>query len=284
MFLIKVLSRLPFSVLYAISDLLFFLSFYVVKYRRKLVFKNLKSSFPEKSNFELREIEKAFYKNLCDYAVEMIKLLTISREELESRVKFVNPEISINYIRQGQSLLNLASHQFNWEWLLAAGSFILPGQMDFVYQPVHNKFFDQFSYACRTRFGAYGIKRDSVAREVIKRKEIVRNIAIVGDQYPGWGHDKRYPATFMHQPTVFFNGPNQLAQLTQYPVMYYAMGKVKRGYYEATIIEIAVPPFEKENTDVLKKYIEEIEKVINNDPAGWLWSHNRWKTRHLDAN
>jgi Kdo2-lipid IVA lauroyltransferase/acyltransferase len=136
MFVIKVLSRLPFSVLYAISDLLFFLSFYVVKYRRKLVFKNLKNSFPAKSNVELREIEKTFYKNLCDYAVEMIKLLTISREEIESRVKFVNPEISINYIRQGQSLLNLASHQFNWEWLLAAGSFILPGQMDFVYQPV----------------------------------------------------------------------------------------------------------------------------------------------------
>ncbi len=284
MFAIKLLSRLPFRALYGISDLLFFLSFHVVKYRRKLVFKNLKNSFPEKSHPELRKIEKRFYQNLCDYAVEMIKLLTISKEDLESRVKFVNPEVSISHLRKGQSLLNLASHQFNWEWLLAAGSFMLPGQMDFVYQPVHNKFFDQFSYACRTRFGAYGIKRDSVAREVIKRREIVRNIAIVGDQYPGWGHDKRYPATFMHQATVFFNGPNQLAQLTQYPVMYYAMRKVKRGYYEATIIEIAAPPFDKENTDVLKKYIEEIERVINNDPAGWLWSHNRWKTRHLDKN
>jgi KDO2-lipid IV(A) lauroyltransferase len=283
MFVIKLLSRLPFRALYVISDLLFVLSYYVVKYRRKLVFKNLKNSFPEKSHRELRQIEKRFYQNLCDYGVEMIKLLTISKEDLESRVKFVNPEVSVKHLRQGQSLLNLASHQFNWEWLLAAGSFILPGQMDFVYQPVHNKFFDQFSYACRTRFGAYGIRRDSVAREVIKRREIVRNIAIVGDQYPGWGHDKRYPATFMHQATVFFNGPNQLAQLTQYPVMYYAMRKVKRGYYEATIIEIAVPPYDKENTDVLKKYIEEIERVISNDPAGWLWSHNRWKTRHLNT-
>jgi KDO2-lipid IV(A) lauroyltransferase len=283
MFVIKLLSRLPFRALYVISDLLFVLGYYVVKYRRKLVFKNLKNSFPEKSHRELRQIEKRFYQNLCDYGVEMIKLLTISKEDLESRVKFVNPEVSVKHLRQGQSLLNLASHQFNWEWLLAAGSFILPGQMDFVYQPVHNKFFDQFSYACRTRFGAYGIRRDSVAREVIKRREIVRNIAIVGDQYPGWGHDKRYPATFMHQATVFFNGPNQLAQLTQYPVMYYAMRKVKRGYYEATIIEIAVPPYDKENTDVLKKYIEEIERVISNDPAGWLWSHNRWKTRHLNT-
>jgi len=283
MFAIRLLSRLPFRVLYALSDFLFIVSFYLVKYRRKMVWKNLKNSFPSKSDSELRKIERTFYKNLCDYGVEMIKLLTISKEELGRRVVFINPEVSMGYIQRGQSLLNLASHQFNWEWLLAAGSFVLPGQMDFVYQPVNNKFFDDFSYACRTRFGAHGIKRDTVAREVIRRKEIVRNIAIVGDQYPGWGHDKRYPATFMHQPTVFFNGPNQLAQLTQFPVLYYAMRKIKRGHYETKIIEIAQPPYQKENTDVLKNYIEAVENVINNEPAGWLWSHNRWKTRHLNA-
>jgi Kdo2-lipid IVA lauroyltransferase/acyltransferase len=282
MFILKLISRLPFRVLYALSDFFFVVSFHLVKYRRKMVWKNLKNSFPEKSETELRKVEKAFYRNLCDYGVEMVKLLTISQEELGRRVKFVNPEISIKYISSGQSLLNLASHQFNWEWLLAAGSFILPGQMDFVYQPVNNEFFDKFSYLCRSRFGAHGIKRGSVAREIVKRKDIVRNIAIVGDQYPGWGHDNRYAATFMHQPTVFFSGPNQLAQLTQYPVLYYAMRKVKRGYYETEIVELAKPPYEKGKADVLKNYILEIERVIANDPAGWLWSHNRWKTRHLE--
>lgn len=283
MFFLKLLSRLPFRVLYAISDFLFFLSFHVIKYRRKLVWKNLKNSFPAKSETELRKVEKDFYRNLSDYAVEMLKLLTIRKDELARRVKFKNPEVSMRYIENGQSLLNLASHQFNWEWLLAAGSFILPGQMDFVYQPISNKFFDEFSNFCRSRFGAYGIRRDSVAREIVKRRNIVRNIALVGDQYPGMGYDKKYAATFMHQPTVFFNGPNQLAALTQYPVLYYAMRKVRRGYYEATIVELAFPPFEKENTDVLKNYIVEIEKIIEQDPAGWLWSHNRWKTRHLES-
>ncbi len=284
MFALKLLSRLPFTVLYVISDFLFFVSYHLIKYRRKLVWKNLKNSFPDKSDSELRQIEKTFYKNLCDYGVETIKLLTISKEELNRRVTFINPEVSVKYLSRGQSLLNLASHQFNWEWLLVAGSFVLPGQMDFVYQPVNNKFFNEFTQICRTRFGAHGIKRDAVAREIIRRKNIVRNIAIVGDQYPGWGHDKRYAATFLHQPTVFFSGPNQLAQLTQYPVLYYAMRKVKRGYYEAKIIELSLPPYEKENTDVLKNYIREVERVIHNDPAGWLWSHNRWKTRHLKEN
>src|SRR5688572_23628651 len=134
MFILKLFSRLPLPVLYALSDFFFVVSFHLVKYRRKLVWKNLKNSFPKKSEAELRKIEKTFYKNLCDYGVEMIKLLTISREELGRRVKFVNPEVSTKYINNGQSLLNLASHTFNWEWLLAAGSFTLPGQMDFVYQ------------------------------------------------------------------------------------------------------------------------------------------------------
>ena len=283
MFFVKLLSRLPFRVLYAVSDFLFFISYHVVKYRRKLVWKNLKNSFPDKSDEELKEIEKNFYKNLSDYAVEMLKLITIGKEELKKRVVFNNPEISSRYITEGQSLLNLASHQFNWEWLLAAGSFILPGQMDFVYQPIHNKFFDRFSLECRSRFGAYGIKRDTVAREIIKRKHIVRNIALVGDQYPGYSHDKKFSTTFLNQQTVFFQGPNQLALLSQYPVMYYSMRKTGRGYYETTIVELATPPYEKGDVEVLEKYARELEKVIAKDPAGWLWSHNRWKTRHLKS-
>lgn len=283
MFAIKLLSRLPFSILYALSDFLFFASYHLIKYRRKLVWQNLKNSFPSFSDAALRKIEKDFYKNLCDYAVELIKLLTIPKEDLALRVKFVNAEVLVDILKQGQSVLCLASHQFNWEWLLTAGSIVLPEQMDFVYQPVHSKFADQFSYACRTRFGAYGIKRDTVAREVIKRRHILRKVAIVGDQYPGHGNDKRFSATFMHQPTVFFSGLNQLASMTQYPVMYFAMRKIKRGYYETRIVEITKPPYEKDSTDIITPYVDAVEKVIHADPAGWLWSHNRWKTRHLST-
>src|SRR5687768_9746144 len=101
MFFVKLLSRLPFRALYALSDFLFFISFFVVKYRRKLVWKNLKKSFPDKSDDELKKIEKAFYRNLSDYAVEMLKLITISKEELRKRVVFKNPEISSRYINEG---------------------------------------------------------------------------------------------------------------------------------------------------------------------------------------
>lgn len=278
----RLISRLPFWVLYAVSDFLFLISFHLIRYRRKMVRKNLRNSFPETAEPDLLRIEKEFYQNLCDYAVEMLKLLTIEKEDLGRRVVFKNPEVSTKYILQGQSLLNLASHQFNWEWLLTAGSFKLPGQMDFVYQPINNNFLDRFSLISRTRFGAFAIKRDEVARAIVKRKNIVRNIALVGDQYPGLPHDKKHPVRFLNQDTVFFYGSNQLALLMQYPVMFYTIQKVKRGYYDVTIVELARPPYEKDSHEVLEKYVREVERVIREKPSEWLWSHNRWKTRHLE--
>ena len=115
MFILKLLSRLPFSVLYAFSDLLFVLSYYLVGYRIKVVRKNLKNSFPEKKEDELSRIEKQFYKDLCDYGVETLKLLTISKEDLMKRLVYKNPEIAQPFADRGQSILLLTSHQFNWE-------------------------------------------------------------------------------------------------------------------------------------------------------------------------
>jgi KDO2-lipid IV(A) lauroyltransferase len=281
MFFIRLISRLPFPILYGISDFLFVVSYYLVGYRRKMVWKNLKNSFPEKTEQELRKIAREFYRNLCDYAVETLKLITIRKEELAKRMAFKNPEVVVRHLAKGQSVLILAAHQFNWEWLLVQGAIVYSVPMDFVYQSVNNKFFDNLSYQTRTRFGAYAIKRQEVAREAVKRKHILRGIAIVADQYPGYGRDKKYTTTFLNQETVFFYGVHQLAMLTQYPIVFYEMKKVKRGYYETTAIEIATPPYSKDSDYVTEAYVRAVEKGIRESPSGWLWSHNRWKKRHL---
>jgi len=282
MFFIRLLSRLPLWVLYRISDLLFAISFYVVRYRRKMVWKNMKNSFPEKTNKEISVIAHQFYRNLCDYGVEMLKLVTISEKELLRRVIFKNPEVVQNYLKQGQSMLYLTSHQFNWEWGLVSACLVYPAQMDFVYQEVNNKFFDALSLGIRSRFGGYGIKRDEVARETVKRKAIVKGISIMADQYPGYGHDKKYLTTFLNQETVFFYGSNQLGVLTQWPVIYHQIRRVKRGHYEVTCVEIARPPYEKNSSEIIENYVRAMEKSIRDYPANWLWSHNRWKRRHIE--
>lgn len=271
------ISRLPLSLLYYLSDFLFFVSYRLIKYRRAVVWRNLTRSFPEKTIDELRQIEKNFYRNLCDYAVETLKLLTISEEELRSRMVYKNLDLVKEYVQKDQSVIYLASHQFNWEWLLAAGPFYLHPAIDFVYQPQSSEFFNQFSLITRSRFGTYPIKRAQVARETIKRKRLVRGVAIVCDQFPGLDHDKRFWTKFLNQDTAFFQGISQLGVLTEYPVMFGAVRKVKRGYYEAEMLLISTPPYSKEDTSIVEYYIKATEKIIREQPEGWLWSHDRWK-------
>jgi len=281
MILFRLIARLPLPILYVISDFLFFLSYHIVRYRRSLVQRNLVRSFPEKSPAEIRSIQREFYHNLCDYAVETLKLLTIDQHDLAKRVVFKNGHILEKYKANNQSVLLLASHQFNWEWLLASGNFNLPVAIDFVYQPIQNHVVNRFLLACRTRFGAHPIKRNELAREIIRRKNLLRGVAIVADQYPGHGRDKKYLTTFLHQETAFFYGTNQLAILTQYPIFYAENRKIKRGYYEVTLINIAEPPYDRNTDEVIDRYVKAAEKVIREYPSGWLWSHNRWKKRHL---
>lgn len=281
MFFIRLLSKLSLSVLYVLSDFLFIIGYYVVGYRRRLVKRNLRNAFPQKDLTTLRKIEKEFFSNLCDYAVESLKLVTMSKEELSRRMVFTHPEVIEEFRAANQSILFLASHQFNWEWLLVSASAGFPMAIDFVYQPVKNKFFDQLTLKMRTRFGAFPIKRHEVARELVRRKHILRGVATVADQYPGYGRDKKFIAGFLNQETAFFMGTNQLALLSQYPAVYYKTKRIRRGYYEATPVIIALPPYPKESIQVIENYVKRVEEVIMEYPEDWLWSHNRWKKRHL---
>lgn len=281
MFLLVLLSRLPLRVLYVISDFLYFMCYYVIQYRGDVIMKNLRNSFPEKSEKELRQIQKTFYKNFCDFGVETLRFRTISNEELQRRVTFSGVEKVQPYADAKQPVLYLLSHQFNWEWLLATSAISLPFPVDFVYQEQSNKFFNKFSLDSRTRFGV-GIKREQVARETIRRKNLPRAVGMLIDQFPGNPTDKKYWTTFLHQETAFFGGINSLAHLTQYPVFYLAVHKVKRGYYHCDVIPIIVPPYQKDSGVVIEAFAKESEKMIQKYPAEWLWSHNRWKRKKSD--
>ncbi len=277
MFLLKLLSRLPLSVLYVFSDFMFVIGYYVIRYRRTVVQANLKNSFPEKTLKELRHIEKEFYRNLCDYPIETLKLMTMSEVEITRRMDYKNPEEVELFARQGQSMIYLTAHQFNWEWLLAGACISTSPAIYYVYQAQSSKFFDNFSNLIRQRFGAKPIKREKVGREAIKLKSTLHGLALLADQFPGLDHDKRFWTPFFHQDTAFFQGINQLAIITQYPVLFFVTKKVKRGYYESEIIRIAEPPYAKNDFTVVENYVKATEKIIREQPEGWLWSHDRWK-------
>lgn len=281
MFLIKLISRLPLSVLYIFGDFLYFLMYYVIGYRKKTVQNNLQNAFPDKSTEEVRKIRKEFYIRFSEYIVETLKAITISKKELLKRVKFTNVPDVQSYADQKQSIIVIASHQFNWEWALLVGCVVLPFPVDAVYKRLSNKKFDELMRSTRARFGGEPIEKSKVLRQIIKTKDRLRALGIVADQSPRVNSPK-YWTTFMHQETAFFLGPEQIAKAAKYPAYFFKVEREKRGYYTVELVKLAEPPYDKESHEILEKYARETEKLIISDPPGYMWSHRRWKLKKED--
>lgn len=276
MFIIKILSHLPLWLLYVVSDILFVFAYYFVGYRKEVVRKNLKNSFPEKSEKELKKISKAFYRRFTDYMVETLKSINISKEELLKRVTFTNVPAVQPYADAGQSIVVIASHQFNWEWALQVGCIVLPFPVDAVYQKLKNGKYDKLMLDTRSRFGGQPIEKSRILRAIIKTKERLRALGIVADQSPR-KHSPKYWTTFLNQDTAFFLGPEQIAKSGNFPVFFFKVERPKRGKYTVELVKLAEPPYEKDGHVILDRYAEETEKLILSDPAGYMWSHRRWK-------
>lgn len=275
MIILKLISRLPLSVLYLISDFLYVLLRYVAGYRKKVILKNLRNSFPEKSEKELHQIKNQFYRHLGDVIVECVKTLTISKEALNRRVKLLNPEAITPFFDQGQSVIGLSSHQGNWEWMLVSCSAQLPFHIDAVYMRLKNNFFDQLMRKIRGRFGATPIEKRTSFRSIMLQKK-VSITAMVADQRVKSSQYQLY-TQFLNQDTGFYEGPARIALKLKRPAFVVNMKRIKRGYYSIDFKVIDAPPFRKDEHYITEQYVRLIEEAIRERPAEWLWSHNRWK-------
>lgn len=279
-FILRSVAKLPFPVLYALSSFTAFVLQYIVKYRAKVIHENLQNSFPEKSAAEIKQITKDFFLNLTDVSFESLKLVAISKEELQKRVKITNIDLPISILDNGQSHLGLTSHLCNWEWLLQICAIESNYPIDAVYKPVHNLKMDEFIYNLRARFGAHPVAMKDTLRELIKNRKTVRSIAMVADQTPPHSEIQHW-AMFLNQYTAFYVGGDKIGGAMQMPVLFVSMKRIKRGYYDVTFEILKSLPISKEGHEVTQLFIDRLEACIKEQPSNWLWSHKRWK--HKEA-
>lgn len=279
MFFLRLISKLPLRILYLLSDLLFIVGYYLIRYRRDVVAANLARSFPEKTPTALKVLEKQFYQNFCDYPLETLKQLTMSEAELKRRMVFRNPEILERMRNEGRSVICITSHHFNWEWLVAGVTLLRTHPMHYVYQPQSSEFFDRLSNLVRMRFGARHIKRDEVARELVKLRKNFHALAIVADQFPGHPRDKKYWTHFLQQETAFYESVQQIASISNDVVIFFGCRRVRRGYFECDVEVLTEPPYRKGDFNLVESYVRAVERNICRQPDGWLWTHNRWKMK-----
>ena len=276
MFFLKLLSRLPLDVLYALTDGLYVFVYHVGRFRRALSLSNLRNSFPDKSAAELESIARQAYRNACNMIAEILKGSIIGEQELRRRVRILNVDALARFTQAGQSVIMLASHHCNWEWLLLAGC-LEPGiRVDAVYKPLRVAAIDHFILEMRSRFGGNPIPVKDFVAAVLRRRGAARVLALVADQTPPLSDEKHW-TRFLNQDTAFFVGADRIARIMRAPVFFVGIRRVRRGYYEARLQLLAEPPYSGTSENIIERYARAAEAHIAQHPADWLWMYRKWK-------
>lgn len=274
--ILKPVSYLPLGVLYFISSVIAFLTYHVVRYRRKVVHHNLITAFPEKSAAEIKTIEKGFYKHFCDFIIESIKAISISERQLDKRTSIKNPELIDKYYAAGKNIIVTCGHYNNWEFYALSLPKLLKYKTYSVYQPLKNSFYDKILYNSRVRNGMTLIKTRDLVPFFSENKNEKRMVIIVNDQSPS-NIQTAHWNTFLNQPTGWNIGPEKLAKKYDYSVLFGYSKRVRRGYYEVEFSTICENPNVIPDGAITNTYSKILEELIVSNPQFWLWSHKRWK-------
>ncbi len=273
---IRFFQILPFKLLYIVSDMFYLLVYYIIRYRKKVVFKNLTNSFPDYTPKQIEQIAKGFYQHFCDITAESIKGFTMSRKQLLERYKVLNPEVSDMYFSQRKSIIQLASHYCNWEWGILSVGMQFQHETISLYKKLKNQYVEKYAKKQRERFGMKMLSIYDTRASFEEKKETPIAYIMAADQSPS-NTKKAYWLDFLNQDTACLHGPENYSRMLNMPVVYFNVKKVKRGYYTLEVINIESEPATTAESEITQRYMQTLEKSIKQQPQYWLWSHKRWK-------
>ena len=274
-FILILIGKVPYKVLYILSEVLLFVVYRIFRYRIDTVQKNLKNSFPKHSLIDLKKIEKKFYRNFCDVLLENLLLYTISEKELKKRMKLLNPEIFDALYNKNKGAILIGAHYNNWEWMALSLGVYAKQDVFSVYKPLNNKTINALMLKARERFGANIVPMASFAKTVLENKDRATINLMLTDQSPHKSKVDFY-CTFLNQDTPVYLGPEKLVNAANLELLFVEVHRVKRGFYEMKIVTLKDKSIEEKESKTLL-HVNHLEKIINDQPENWLWSHKRWK-------
>ena len=271
------LSVHPYWLLYLKSDFYYFLTYHVLRYRRKVVRQNLLRSFPEKDFRAIKTIEKHYYRNLCDLVVEAPKMLRMKPEGYKYRLNYTNPELITRLHEQHKNVFYAIPHSGNWEWFGKTMPDLSEHNCLAVYKKVKSPIFERLMLYMRTKDCDLEMIESSFAlKRLAQLRDSQNAVLMVADHTPR-GVDSDYWAEFLHQDTCWFTGLERIAKMLDYAVVFVSMKRQGRGRYEVTFELITDNPKETEKGFIMERYVRCVERFIEEQPDNWLWSHRRWK-------
>ncbi|MCQ2974449.1 MAG: lysophospholipid acyltransferase family protein [Bacteroidales bacterium] len=275
-FFIFLVRITPFKLLYFFSDILSFLIFKVARYRTKVVDKNLKMCFPNKSENELKQIKSKFYQHFTDILLESFKGYTLPVEKLAKRYEFVDKSVLENYHKQGKSVVIAFSHYGNWEWATQTVLYEHSHKMAALYKPMRNIYINNYIKKCREARGTYLCPIEKTKYMFNMRNNQCMGFVMLGDQNPS-NSRKGFWVNFLGIDTCVLHGIEMYSKMFNLPIVYFESRKVARGYYKQYLSELIDDPSKCQPGEISEKYMKKVEETLINAPEYWLWSHKRWK-------
>lgn len=272
--LIYLIASLPFFLLYKVSTLLYYL-LKVSGYRKKVVLQNLKNSFPEKSAEEIQSICNNYYRYLTDLILETLKTLTMTKKQAVKRCRFNNTPWLDELYSEKKSIIVVMGHYGNWEWAGPAFTLSTKFQLNVIYRPLSNPYFEKMMTGMRTKFGTRITPQHLTLREMVSTRKQITATALIADQTAS--PQNAYWTNFLNQDTAVYEGPEKLAKKFNYPVVYMNAKRIKRGFYEVTPELLFANPENTADNEICEVFMKRLEQEIMLDPVTWLWSHRRWK-------
>jgi len=261
-----------------LADLLGWLAFRVYPYREHVVRENLAKAFPELDDTGVRAIMRDYYKGFAQMLVELLKTTSMPAEEIKQRVRITNLELVQEYLANGKSVLLVAAHQCNWEWMLLGLSLEIGYPLDAAYKPLVDSWAEREMKKLRSRFGCRLIPAKELLADIIKRGKVTRAIAMVADQEPTTSEHKHW-TRFLNRDTAFYMGPEQISRATRFPVFFTETRRLKRGYYEISFKPLSTPEEKLPPGELTERYARLVEAQIQASRPDWPWSHRRWKLK-----
>jgi len=275
---VRLLGRVPLAALYGLASFLGWLTFRFFPYREQVVRENLSKAFPGYNEQQLREVMRRYYLGFAQMLMEIVKSVRMPAHELRRRVRILNLEAPRALLAQGHSVLLVAAHQCNWEWMLLSLSIELGYPLDAAYKPLVNDWAEREMKKVRTRFGSRLVPAKDLLPDILKRRGVVRAVAMVADQEPTTSEHK-YWTHFLGRDTAFYMGPEEIARVTRFPVFFIAMRRIARGYYEMEFQPLAAGGAVGPTGSLTERYARMVEQQIHAAPPYWPWSHKRWKLK-----
>ena len=263
---------------YLLSDILYLIVYYLVGYRRKVVRENLAACFPDKTERERRALARRYYRHMSDLLVEGVYNLFATPPAIKRRYRLVNRQLVDRYYEQGRSVILASAHYGNWEYMVSSLNMQLLHHGIGVGKPLNDKSVASFVTRRRTRYGTQVVDQSDVRQHVAfyDAHHVPCALMMLGDQSPSNPH-RSYWTTFLGRDTAFLYGAEYFARKYNYPVLYYTVNKIRRGYYEVTFEVLCDRPADVPQYSIVEHYARRLEQVILAKPEYWLWSHRRWK-------